>query len=167
MNRKKLLYGFVFVAAVIGWAAFRPERLFVNAKVNESMPAATGTSMAEKTLASGTFHSVAHTSAGNANVYQLPDGKRILRFTHFTTSNGPDVRVYLTTANDATDNETVTKAGFVEIAPLKGNIGDQNYELSPDVDLTKYHAVTIWCKRFSVNFATAPLNPTGPMAANK
>ena len=166
MNRKKLLYGLVFVALVIGWAAFRPERLFVNAKVNESMPVATGASVPEKTLASGTFHSVAHKTAGNANVYQLPDGKRILRFTNFTTSNGPDVRVYLTAANDATDNETVTKAGYLEIAPLKGNIGDQNYELSPDVDLAKYHAVTIWCKRFSVNFATAPLNPSGPMAAN-
>lgn len=60
----------------------------------------------------------------------------------------------------------MTKGGFREIAPLKGNIGDQNYELSSDVDLNQYHAVTIWCKRFSVNFATAPLNPAGPMAVN-
>jgi len=166
MNRKKLLYVLMFVAAVIAWAAFRPERLFVNAKVNESMPLANATGVAEKTLASGSFHSVAHKSSGNATLYQLADGKRILRFTNFETSNGPDVRVYLVAANDASDAATVTKSGFVEIAPLKGNIGDQNYELSSDVDLSKYHSVTIWCKRFSVNFATAPLVPAGAMAAN-
>ena len=165
MNHKKVLYGLVFVAAVVAWAAFRPERLFVNAKVNESMPAASA-SVHEKTLAAGSFHSVAHNSSGNASIYQLADGKRILRFTNFETSNGPDVRVYLVAANDASDSATVTKAGFVEIAPLKGNIGDQNYELSSDLDLNKYHAVTIWCKRFSVNFATAPLSSAGPMASN-
>jgi len=28
-----------------------------------------------------------------------------------------------------------------------------------DLDLSRYRAVTIWCRRFSVNFATAPLTP--------
>lgn len=111
----------------------------------------------ESAVASGTFHGVAHKTVGNATIYQLAGGKRLLRFTNFETSNGPDVRVYMVAATDAKDNETVEKAGFVEIAPLKGNIGDQNYELAPDLDLTKYRAVTIWCKRFGVNFATAPL----------
>jgi hypothetical protein len=166
MNRKKLLYALVFVAAVIGWAAFRPERLFVNAKVNESMPVDNTSSASEKTLAAGIFHSVAHKSSGNATLYQLADGKRILRFTNFETSNGPDVRVYLVAASDASDSATVTTSGFAEIAPLKGNIGDQNYEISSDLDLSKYHSVTIWCKRFSVNFATAPLSFSGPMASN-
>jgi hypothetical protein len=56
----------------------------------------------------------------------------------------------------------------VEVGALKGNIGDQNYEIASDLDLSKYRAVTIWCKRFSVNFATAPLSPsTSPMAAMK
>ncbi|MEO7476399.1 MAG: DM13 domain-containing protein, partial [Gemmatimonadales bacterium] len=77
----------------------------------------------------------------------------------FATSNGPDVRVYLVAAGDATDNETVTKAGYVELGKLKGNEGDQNYDVPADLDLTKYRAVTIWCHRFGVNFATAPLTP--------
>ena len=158
MKRKKLIYGLVLVAAVVLWAAFRPERLFVNAKVNETMPASVSTNASETVLASGSFHSVAHDGKGNASIYELPDGKRILRFTNFETSNGPDVHVYLVAANDATDSEMVKKAGFREIGLLKGNIGDQNYELPPDVDLAKYRAVTIWCQRFSVNFATAPLS---------
>ena len=49
------------------------------------------------------------------------------------------------------------KAGFVTLGALKGNQGDQNYELPADLDLAKYRAVTVWCRRFGVNFATAPL----------
>ena len=86
-------------------------------------------------------------------------GRRVLRLTDFATSNGPDVRVYLVATTDASDNKTVTKAGFVELGKLKGNEGDQNYDLPDDLDLTRYRAVTIWCRRFSVNFATAPLAP--------
>jgi hypothetical protein len=168
MKRKTLIYGFVILAAIAAWAAFRPERIFVNAKVNETMPTATTTNGARKVLASGSFHSVAHDSSGDASVYQLADGKRILRFTNFKTSNGPDVHVYLVAANDASDSDTVKKAGFLELGSLKGNIGDQNYELPADLDLAKYRAVTIWCKRFSVNFGTAPLSTSAsPMAATK
>ena len=90
----------------------------------------------------------------------LDDGSRILRLTDFTTSNGPDVRVYLVAASDANDNDTVKRSGFVELGKLKGNDGDQNYDVPADLDLGKYRAVTIWCNRFSVNFATAPLSPT-------
>jgi hypothetical protein len=56
----------------------------------------------------------------------------------------------------------VKNAGYVEVGKLKGNVGDQNYDLPAGVDLNKYKAVTIWCNRFSVNFATAPLGfPSG------
>jgi hypothetical protein len=108
-------------------------------------------------LAQGSFHGVAHETKGMASIYQLPDGKKVLRFSDFATSNGPDVQVYLVAAPDAKDNDTVTKAGFIRIADLKGNMGDQNYDLPADVDLNKYRSVTIWCRRFGVNFATAPL----------
>src|SRR6516165_3919916 len=157
MKRKKLISGLAVIVAIALWAAFRPERLFVNAKVNEAMPAGFA-NVSQTVLSSGSFHSVAHESKGNASIYQLANGKRILRFTNFETSNGPDVHVYLVAANDASDSETVKQAGFVELGSLKGNIGDQNYDIPLDADLAKYRAVTIWCKRFSVNFGTAPLN---------
>ena len=157
MKRKKLIYGVAVILAIALWAAFRPERLFVNAKVNETMPVAPGNA-SETALASGSFHSVVHGTKGTASIYQLEDGKRILRLANFETSNGPDVHVYLIAANDASDSETVKKAGFVELGSLKGNIGDQNYDIPSDADLTKYRAVTIWCKRFSVNFGSAPLS---------
>ncbi|HSE40080.1 MAG TPA: DM13 domain-containing protein [Acidobacteriota bacterium] len=108
-------------------------------------------------LKSGTFHKVAHDARGTATIYQLADGKRLLRFADFETSNGPDVQVYLVAAPDATDSKTVTQAGFVSLGPIRGSKGDQNYELPADLNLNKYSSVTVWCKRFGVNFATAPL----------
>ena len=120
--------------------------------------AAAGTALPAKLFA-GQFHSVAHETKGTATIHDLGGGHRVLRLTGFTTSNGPDVRVYLVAAADAADNESVTKAGFVELGKLKGNEGDQNYDVPADLDLAKYRAVTIWCRRFSVNFATAPLTP--------
>ena len=155
MNKFKITLLALVVLAVAGWYAFRPERLFIDQKVNEQFP--TASAAASNKLAAGQFHSRAHETRGNATVFQLADGKKTLRLTDFATSNGPDVRVYLVAADDAKDNDTVTKAGFVDLGSLKGNIGDQNYDLPADTDLTKYRAVTIWCKRFSVNFGTAPL----------
>lgn len=156
-NRKLIIIVAVAIAAVAGWYAFRPELLFVNSRVNEQFPTVSAASAEPKSLASGSFHGVAHETKGVATLYQLPDGKKTLRLTDFQTSNGPDVRVYLVAASDASDSDTVTRAGFVELGALKGNIGDQNYDVPADTDLAKYRAVTIWCRRFSVNFATAPL----------
>jgi hypothetical protein len=157
MNRRIWVGGLVVLGG-IGWYLFRPELLFVNKKVNEEQVASVGASVM-RALATGRFHSVAHETRGTATIQDVGGGHRVLRLTEFTTSNGPDVRVYLVAAPDASDNQTVTKAGFVELGKLKGNQGDQNYDVPEDLDLTHYRAVTIWCRRFSVNFATAPLTP--------
>jgi len=167
MRRRTWIAGLAVVGA-IGWYVFRPELLFVKTRVNESLPTEVATQTATMgsaedaaagVLLSGTFHSVAHETRGTATVHELGGGRRVLRFTEFATSNGPDVRVYLVAAPDASDDETVTKAGFIELGKLKGTEGDQNYEIPADLDLEKYRAATIWCYRFSVNFATAPLTP--------
>jgi hypothetical protein len=158
-QRKLAIVMAVAIVAVLGWYAFRPERLFINQRVSEGFPTASAANSTEASpLATGRFHSVAHETKGVASIYQLADGKRTLRLSDFQTSNGPDVRVYLVAATDASDNDTVTRSGFLELGALKGNIGDQNYDVPSDVDLSKYRAVTVWCRRFGVNFATAPLS---------
>lgn len=146
------------IVIIIAWYLFRPEKLFINQSVNEELQtASTERSDSPRLITEGSFHGVAHETRGTAGIYELPDGKRVLRLTSFETSNGPDVRVFLGAAQDANDNDTVTKAGYVELGSLKGNIGDQNYEIPSDIDLAAYNSVTIWCKRFGVNFGTAPL----------
>jgi len=155
----KIAIPIVALLVVVAWYAFRPERLVVNRRVDEAMPTALG-GVSPQPLESGHFYSILHPTEGTATIYQLGDGTRVLRFTSFNTSNGPDVHVYMVAADDAKDVATVQRAGFVDLGVIKGNIGDQNYKLASDLDLSKYRAVSIWCKRFSVNFGAAALRPT-------
>jgi Electron transfer DM13 len=158
MKKWKLVIPIAAIAAFLAWYAFRPERLVVNRRVNEAMPAARGSSSPQPLL-SGQFYSILHPTAGTATIYRMGDGSRVLRFTSFSTSNGPDVHVYMVASDDAKDVATVQQAGFIDLGVIKGNVGDQNYTLGPDVDLSKYRAVSVWCKRFSVNFGAARLMP--------
>src|SRR6516225_7642897 len=96
-----------------------------------------------KVLATGEFHKAEKAGKGTATVYKLADGKRVLRLTDFETENGPDLHVRLIAADDAKDTDSVKKAEFVELAKLKGNKGNQNYDLPADVDLSKYKVVSI------------------------
>jgi hypothetical protein len=112
---------------------------------------------AAKVLAKGEFHNAEKAGSGTATIYQLADGKRVLRLSNFSVENGPDLHVRLIKADDAKDTASVAKADHVELGKLKGNKGDQNYDVPADVDLGKDKVVSIWCNRFSVNFAAAPL----------
>jgi hypothetical protein len=102
LKKWKVAIPVLVIAIVVSWYLFRPERLFVNPHIEEHFPVNRGE--ATKTLASGTFHSVLHKTKGSATIYQLGDGSRILRFTNFLTSNGPDVHVYMVASNDAIDS---------------------------------------------------------------
>jgi hypothetical protein len=147
------------LVVLAAWYAFRPERLVVNHRVNEGLPTAQD-SLSPQPLEVGRFYGILHPTEGTATIYQIGDGRRILRLTGFSTSNGPDVHVYMVAADDAKDVATVQKAGYVDLGVIKGNIGDQNYTLDSNLDLAKYRAVSIWCKRFTVNFGAAALRPT-------
>jgi hypothetical protein len=162
MKKKKLVIPVLAIVLFGAWYAFRPERLFVNHRVDEGLPTAKDGSPAQ-ILATGTFHSVLHPTAGTATVYAFADGSRVLRLTNFRTSNGPDVHIYMVAVGDAMDSASVRRAGHIDLGSMKGNIGDQNYTLHSDVDLSKYRVVSVWCKRFSVNFGAASLAPGNHM----
>jgi len=180
-TRKSILIGSALMAGAVLWYLFRPDALVIDKTVSESFPSGEHamSSMAETPamagspamahsamaaeeedpalLARGRFHSNAHETKGLATIHRLPDGRRVLRLTEFATSNGPDVRVYLVAAGDVQDEAAAKEAGIVDLGALKGNIGDQNYDVPAGVDLARYRAVSIWCRRFSVNFGAAPL----------
>jgi hypothetical protein len=108
-------------------------------------------------VSSGEFHAVVHPGTGDAHVYRLEDGSHALRLENLDIFNGPALYVYAVAADDANDSDTVLKAGFLDLGPLKGNQGNQTYQLPVGFDPAKYRAISVWCERFSVNFATAPL----------
>lgn len=102
-----------------------------------------------------------HRAEGQATVYRLPDGQRLLRFQDFKSANGPGLYVYLSGHPMPRDNQQFHTAGAVEIAPLKANIGNQNYTLPADLDLSRFKSVVIYCKPFGVVFSTAELSWPG------
>jgi len=160
MSKRKIIIGVAVVVLAIGWYAFRPELLFINKTVNEEFPDGAAMASIEKgpiAITTGNFKSLAHETKGSASIYQLADGQRTLRLTQFETSNGPDVHVYLTAAEIDKGSDAIKAAGFVDLGSMKGNRGDQNYEIPADTDLNKYKHVAIWCARFGVNFGQAAL----------
>ena len=91
-----------------------------------------------------------HMVAGVAKVINLEDGRTFLRLENLKSTNGPDLYVYLANGIDSSD--------IVNLGRLKGNIGNQNYEIPAGTDLAKYNTVLIWCKAFSTLFGSAKLS---------
>jgi hypothetical protein len=140
------------------WWAFRPEKLWVNKKVSEPAPFSSTTD--PQPLYTGRLEGKAHPTSGRATIYKDPDGKQeYVRLTDFTTSNGPDVHVLLARSDDQNLTQEIVKGQLdsVELGPLKGNQGDQNYDLPISVDLQKYNAIVIFCERFHAVFGVAKL----------
>ena len=125
-----------------------------SAKVNNTVIeniSMTTTQTANKTLA-GTFVGAGdgfHNAEGVAKLIQVGDGTNILRLENLKATNGPDLYVYLSADKTTSD--------FVSLGRLKGNMGNQNYEIPNGTNLTKYNNVLIWCRAFSVLFGSAQL----------
>ncbi|HEY3783372.1 MAG TPA: DM13 domain-containing protein [Fimbriimonadaceae bacterium] len=151
LTPRRALTAAAILAVFVGWFLFRPELLLVNSRVNEGL-ALNGA----KLVTSGPFKGLAHETAGTASIYEV-GGKDVLRFTGFSTSNGPDVHVYLVAAPDASNDDVVHHAGFINLGKMKGNEGDQNYELPAGTDLATYRSISLWCQRFNVNFGSCQL----------
>ena len=146
---------------------FQPQKLFIDDRVSEPPPGQAAAGGAETaaavpdltTLSSAPFTSYEHHTRGRALILRVRDGQRFLRFEDFRTSNGPDVRVYLSAAaaggpGDRFDDE------YVELGHLKGNIGSQNYRIPAGLDLGRFRSAVVWCKRFSVAFGAAAVAAT-------
>jgi hypothetical protein len=112
-----------------------------------------------KTLETGTFHGKVRQTSGRATIYQEENGKLVLRLTNFKTSNGPDVHVVLIAAKDADDDANFLKSDTerLELGKLKGNEGDQSYEIPGSTSLAKFQTISIYCERFNAGFGVAPL----------
>jgi Electron transfer DM13 len=177
-----ILIALLLVAGAVVW--FQPQKLVIDRQVNEALPGAVAGAGGEdgaagngggpapegdsasaetnpaaspgRTLASGQFQSLEHKTAGRASILELADGTRYLRFDDLATSNGPDLRVYLSEI-PASDDWHAYGERFTDLGALKGNLGDQNYAIPAGVDLARYKSAVIWCRRFTVGFGVAPL----------
>ena len=127
--------------------------------VVEAMPAASADQSSPVRLKSGEFRDGdrLHKGRGQALIYDLADGSRVLRFEDFNVTNGPDLRVILTTVASPESSDDVHEPGYIELDKLKGNAGSQNYPIPPSANVEDFKSVVIYCKPFRVIFAVAPL----------
>ncbi len=105
-------------------------------------------------LVRGRFVPLSHPGSGVASVVELAEGGRKLTLTRFRTDNGPDLRVYLSSKDPARTDEL---GEFQDLGALKGNVGDQQYDIPKSVDLDRFSNAVIWCRAFSVGFTSASL----------
>lgn len=167
-KRLPLLIGTLCLIGILSWLLFNffgVQALFTDRIVDEEVLALSSDSDEATTessilLSSGIFvqGDSTYTISGNALVAK-EDGSRILAFTDFSVSNGPDLFVYLVFSQNI-DNDSVKEAvrtgNFVNLGELKGNIGNQTYTIPEGIDLENV-VVSIWCERFSRNFGMASL----------
>ncbi|WBB66505.1 DM13 domain-containing protein [Micromonospora sp. WMMD812] len=173
----------IVAASALGLWWFQPWKLVTDAEVDEelsvvaSVPAvgptsvgpvagtsATAAPAGPTVVRSGTFVTHEHDTEGTARIVRDAAGRHRLELVGLATSNGPDLRVWLTDqpVRDGTAGWRVFDDGrWVELGRLKGNRGDQGYEIPSAVDLAGLTSVSIWCKRFAVSFGAAPLDPVG------
>ncbi|HEV7974208.1 DM13 domain-containing protein [Amycolatopsis sp.] len=174
--RRKVMWVALAVAVVVvagGLAAFQPWKAFTRSAVDEAIPVAftTPSSAAPSTsapvssakkpaeqrvLVAGAFVSQEHTTGGTARVLEQ-DGARLLRLEGFSTSDGPDVHVWLTDAAAGGEWGKYDDGRAVKLGKLKATDGNQNYAIPADAGLDGLRSVVIWCDRFNVAFGSAAL----------
>ncbi|MFF1816879.1 DM13 domain-containing protein [Kribbella sp. NPDC058245] len=172
----------VVVAAAIALPLFQPWRLLTGKVVDEALPSASPSAVpismkpssttpptvsgapkpaaASTVRAKGTLISHEHGTSGSAAVLRLPDGSRVLRLENLDTSDGPDLRVWLSDAEVRPGRagwHVFDDGRYRSLGRLKGNQGNQNYPIPADVELADFRSVAIWCDRFNVSFGAAPL----------
>ena len=148
--RVPVLGAYLVTALVAGVYLGRSQ--LMDDEVNEQVARASASG--NELVARGRFEPVAHSVSGTATAIRTSGGRHLLTLTNFEVDNGPDLRVYLV-AGPARDESEVED--FEDLGALKGNKGNQQYELPSGIDLDRYTTVVVWCRAFSVNFARAPL----------
>lgn len=131
----------------------------VDAEASEPMPA----EGAPVAVSTGSFRDADdfHKGSGTATIYQLEDGSHVLRLENLNVTNGPELHVILSPNPDPMSRDEVSEPGYIDLGKLKGNIGDQNYDIPAGVDVNAQMSVVIYCTPFHVIFSVAGLTASG------
>jgi hypothetical protein len=169
--RRPLTWVAAVVLTVVGGVGlywFQPWKLVTDRAVDETLAVVPAPERSAASVAApqatvvrrGAFISHEHDTSGQVRVVRNADGSQVLELVGLDTSNGPDLRVWLSDqpVRPGSGGWHVFDDGkWVELGRLKGNRGDQAYPIPPGTDLERLESVTVWCKRFSVSFGAAAL----------
>ena len=85
---------------------------------------------------------------GQAKIY-LTNNQYMLKLENFNTSNGPDLKVYLSKAS--------SPSGFISLGDLKSTNGNQVYEITGPPDFLQHRFVLIHCEKYNHLYGSAEL----------
>lgn len=147
-----IILGVIILAIVIYYGRY----FFFDTEVNETAPEIVSLpGETTPTLRVGSFTEVdaIHKGEGNAVLVENGDDK-FIRFENFKVTNGPDLYVWLTKSDQPT-SKIESLGEYIDLGKLKGNVGDQNYTITQDIE--DYDTVVVWCRQFSQLFTYANL----------
>jgi hypothetical protein len=147
---------FALVVLLALWYAFRPEKLFVNQRVNEPPPASLAQTVP---LYTGSFQSGARATSGRATVYRESDGTRVLTLSNFSAPPEATLQVLLVDTNAANDPNLGSSDGHQRrIGEIKTGLTELSYPLPGDIDVNRWNSVVIYADSLHAVFATARLD---------
>lgn len=119
-------------------------------------PAPAGLASA-KVLGTATVYNVDREGQGTAKIYEMPNGTRLIRLEDFFVSINSDLELRLSERPNPRSTDEAVNSPWKLVAPLKATVGNMNYEVPRDIDVSKYQSIVIWCEITRNAYAAASI----------
>jgi hypothetical protein len=126
----------------------------VDTPLIEPAPAALASA---RLLGTARMHDVDKDGEGTAKLYELPNGNRMIRLEDFFVSINSDLELRLSESPDPKTTDDAVKAPFKLVSELKATVGNMNYEVPNDIDVSRYKSIVIWCEITRNAYAAASI----------
>jgi hypothetical protein len=110
-----------------------------------------------KVVATAKVYNVDREGQGVAKIYERADGTRAIRLEDFFVTINSDLEIRLSSLETPKSTDEIAKAPFKVVAPLKATVGDMNYEVPKDIDVSQFKSIVIWCEITRNAYAAATI----------
>lgn len=124
---------------------------------HSALPSEPAPASAAAPVSMGTFHGVDGTASGTAALFHKPDGSFVITFENFAIASNAHTDVVLVTNKDVANDGDIDKTTIVDLGPLKGTSGMQDFVVPASADAMTYHTVVLWDTEMTHAIAAAPL----------
>ena len=127
------------------------------AMMEESPSPSAATASQAAPVSIGTFHAVDGAATGTAALFHRADGSFVVTFENFSIASAANTDVVLVPNKDVKADGDIDKASIVDLGPLKGTSGMQDFVVPASANAMTYHAVVLWDTQMAHAIAAAPL----------
>ena len=105
----------------------------------------------------GQFHAVDGRASGSAALFHQANGTFTITFENFSIASLANTHVILVPNKDVLADTDIDKSAIVDLGPLKGTAGMQDFEVPASADAMTFHTVVLWDPEMAHAIAAAPL----------